>query len=222
MIFLQWDTASNVIPSLGSINSYIYICCINGNIVSTGGKIRDLTGRKFGKLTVTSFNSLNNHRVFWNCICDCNNSTIISSGNLLTKKTKSCGCLRTKNLSHKSNKDRTGFTILYRSYKTQAKRRGYEFLLSEDEAHEFFQKRCFYCNDLPSNVSIQKEVKNKSIIRESHYIYNGIDRIDNNVGYNFTNCVPCCKICNKMKSNYNLNDFYNHIEKILRVKNERA
>ena len=28
---------------------------------------------------------------------------------------------------------------------------------------------------------------------------NGIDRVDNNKGYELSNCVPCCKHCNYVK-----------------------
>jgi hypothetical protein len=58
----------------------------------------DLTGKRFGKLTiikeVPKEERKNPRHVEWLCQCDCGNThTVIS--NLLTKeKTKSCGCLR--------------------------------------------------------------------------------------------------------------------------------
>lgn len=43
---------------------------------------------------------------------------------------------------------------------------------------------------------------------------NGIDRINSNKGYEKDNCVSCCPICNRMKLDLSLEDFYAHIEKI--------
>ncbi len=36
---------------------------------------------------------------------------------------------------------------------------------------------------------------------------NGIDRVDSNVGYIESNCVPCCKFCNWSKNDYTLDEF---------------
>ena len=46
------------------------------------------------------------------------------------------------------------------------------------------------------------------------YIYNGIDRIDSNIGYEPDNCVTCCVICNRMKNKYSKNAFLLHVSKI--------
>lgn len=52
----------------------------------------DLSGRKFGKVTVTSFSHKNkSHSYFWNCLCDCGNKTIKTRTSLLYRNC-SCGC----------------------------------------------------------------------------------------------------------------------------------
>lgn len=43
---------------------------------------------------------------------------------------------------------------------------------------------------------------------------NGIDRKDSGRGYYQENCLPCCKICNVMKSTMSYNDFIEHCIKI--------
>jgi 5-methylcytosine-specific restriction endonuclease McrA len=50
------------------------------------------------------------------------------------------------------------------------------------------------------------------------FIYNGLDRIDSNLGYSVANCVPCCTKCNYAKGNMTLLEFkewlskaYNHM-----------
>lgn len=54
----------------------------------------DLTGRRFGKLTVVGFASSDGRRARWNCACDCGGATISISDNLMRGHTTACGCTR--------------------------------------------------------------------------------------------------------------------------------
>lgn len=60
------------------------------------GKLIDLTGRTFDMLTVIKrVDDRKPGRPMWLCQCECGNTAVISSTNLLKKNgTKSCGCLR--------------------------------------------------------------------------------------------------------------------------------
>ena len=82
-----------------------------GHVISCGcvnHRIRDLTGQRFGKLTVVSFKGREKNKTLWNCLCDCGNACVASTGSLTTGSTTSCGC---KNRENKANIDslRTGF-----------------------------------------------------------------------------------------------------------------
>jgi len=59
--------------------------------------IKDLSGKRFGRLVVISYSSSkkrkNSHTTLWNCLCDCGNTTIVARGCLTEGHTKSCGCL---------------------------------------------------------------------------------------------------------------------------------
>lgn len=60
------------------------------------GKIRDLTGQKFGKLTVlymTGERTKSRH-IVWRCVCDCGNEISLPGSALTSGNTNSCGCLR--------------------------------------------------------------------------------------------------------------------------------
>ena len=62
----------------------------------------DLTGRTFGRLTVTNqFESrktpCHSKQRYWLCICKCGNSRWVYIGNLQTGHTVSCGCFRKEN-----------------------------------------------------------------------------------------------------------------------------
>jgi hypothetical protein len=58
-------------------------------------KLIDITGQKFGKLTVIKIAKNKNGRVYWECKCDCGNpiQQIIESYPLRHGQTKSCGCI---------------------------------------------------------------------------------------------------------------------------------
>lgn len=59
--------------------------------------IKDLTGQRFGKVIVQKFIKTNsNHKSVWLCVCDCGKSFDALGTNLISGKTKSCGCLRGK------------------------------------------------------------------------------------------------------------------------------
>lgn len=69
------------------------------------GKFKDLTGQKFGKLTVIErAGTSKNKKVLWLCECDCeeHNKVVVTASNLTLGITKSCGCL------HKESARRTG------------------------------------------------------------------------------------------------------------------
>lgn len=55
-------------------------------------KLKDLTGKKFGKLTVLERAESKNGRTYWKCKCDCGNEINVIASNLLRGNTKSCGC----------------------------------------------------------------------------------------------------------------------------------
>lgn len=72
------------------------------------GKIRDLTERKFGRLTaLEDVGRGKTGNVLWRCICTCGTERIIRSGELINGHTKSCGCLRKEMLSKSRFKDLT-------------------------------------------------------------------------------------------------------------------
>lgn len=53
----------------------------------------NLTGQKFGKLTVLSQAKSRNGRTYWLCECECGNQKEIQGSHLISGATKSCGCL---------------------------------------------------------------------------------------------------------------------------------
>ena len=63
------------------------------------GKRIDLTGKRFGQLTVIRFEGLDKHHsANWVCKCDCGNTKTIVGGSLRGGLTISCGCYGIKML----------------------------------------------------------------------------------------------------------------------------
>lgn len=57
------------------------------------GKVNDLTGRTFGRLTVAGLAEIKNHKAVWNCVCECGQKTTVMAKHLISGNTQSCGCL---------------------------------------------------------------------------------------------------------------------------------
>ncbi|MDF2880265.1 MAG: hypothetical protein K0R54_822 [Clostridiaceae bacterium] len=55
----------------------------------------NLIGKRFGKLKVIRDSGRRIHRkVIWECLCDCNKTTFVTSDRLVSENTRSCGCLK--------------------------------------------------------------------------------------------------------------------------------
>lgn len=58
------------------------------------GQWADLTGRKFGRLTVIGLSGIRDRQhAAWECRCDCGNAVFTDGHKLTTGQKKSCGCL---------------------------------------------------------------------------------------------------------------------------------
>lgn len=105
-----------------------------------------------------------------------------------TKKTKSVE-------SGRYTKD---YKKLY-SYKREAQRRDLAWELSDDQAYALFRLDCRYCGLVASPL-------------------NGIDRVDNAIGYTIGNVVPCCSQCNKAKSSMGLEVWNEWLDRIVKYR----
>ncbi|MCD7866859.1 MAG: transcriptional regulator [Clostridiales bacterium] len=78
--------------------------------------LKDMVGKRFGKLTVTAYAGKENGMHRWKCVCDCGKETIVGQSLLLDGRTKSCGCIRA-NIYRENLKlvDGTSVTMLERN-----------------------------------------------------------------------------------------------------------
>lgn len=71
-------------------------------------RIKDLSGQKFGRLTVLNRNhDVKSSKVFYDCICDCGKRKTVSSQLLKNGSAKSCGCYR-EQIKHSLLQDLSG------------------------------------------------------------------------------------------------------------------
>lgn len=94
----------------------------------------DLTGRKFGRLTVIGRVKTDKPRTFWRCSCRCGGETTTSSLNLRGGQTRSCGCLQrertakanTTRITHGHTRHKKNAPVVttstYRSWKAMLER----------------------------------------------------------------------------------------------------
>lgn len=155
----------------------------------------------------------------WVCQCDCGNITTVITSKLKSGAIKSCGCLKdetnrinSQTTIEKRMKDNATLNIVIGTYKYNALARDLEFELTPQECENLFQSNCHYCGSPPSNIQ-----KN----RTKSYVYSGIDRIDNTLGYFPQNVVPCCKTCNKAKGTQSYEDFKKWINNLTMFNIER-
>lgn len=167
-------------------------------------------GEVFGKLVVQRFVEYSvtpgGVRVpKMECLCECGNTKIVGLWDLRSGKTKTCG------MNHPFYEDRSepAFNNYYEhTYKAAAKRRGLVFKLTKDEFRALTQQNCFYCGSQP------REIKRPTGTLTSTCLANGIDRVDNQIGYVMTNVVPCCFDCNHAKATLSQKQFLELANKV--------
>ena len=139
------------------------------------------------------------------CLCRCGNVTQVSLSRLGSGKAKSCGCLNVERSSRKrlSDEDRVKNSLI-QEYKNSAKQRGLTYDLSPETLFSKIHENCTYCGNPPSKPHREYE----------SFLYNGLDRIDNDIGYVESNITPCCFFCNKMKGVLSVEYFLEHLNKI--------
>lgn len=190
----------------------------------------DITGHRYNMLTVIEYSHTVNHSPQWRCLCDCGKECLASSNNLRTGHKKSCGHLMT-NHSIKLGKERAkhilengysnaNFGKVYNEYKGRKPRKGTvrynrparEWHLTPDQAYNLFTGNCHYCGCKPCRVQSWKKSGTSPGVPD--FVYNGIDRKDNLLGYTPENSVSCCTTCNFMKGEIDYDSFVEYVRRI--------
>ena len=72
------------------------------------GERIDMTGKKYGKVTVLSYAGVSeDRRALWNCVCECGKTFITRGKDLRQGKVTSCGCARREHCSERMKRINT-------------------------------------------------------------------------------------------------------------------
>lgn len=175
---------------------------------------KDLSNQHFGKLLAIKIHPIRIYgaKIAWECLCECGKTTLVSSCSLTSGRTRSCGCTFAE-LAHtrfKKNSNTAQFNSIYSHYRGSARRRGHCFELNEPDFYKLITQNCYYCNSIPQQTAYGK------YYGEEQFFYNGIDRVDNSLGYLGSNCVTCCGVCNRIKHTLGQKEF---IAKVISISN---
>ncbi len=140
---------------------------------------KDLTGQRFGRLTVIEFVPNEKSHSYWKCKCDCGNECVVSTDNLKNANVTSCGCYHKEmfcNLKHGKRKSR-----LYKTWQNM-KTRCYN---QRNKNYKYYGER---------GIMLCDEWKDDFKAFHDWAMQNGyndtltIDRIDVNGDYEPSNC----------------------------------
>ena len=157
-------------------------------------------GSKIEKLTVLSFEKNKWGQTVAVCSCECGKACRANISKLAQGIIVSCGCW--KGTIYAPGTGDAVIASICTTYKAAAKHKNLSFSLDHFSIRKLVQSACFYCGTEPYRIwNIVKRAGIESLA------CNGIDRVDNERGYEPSNVVPCCPRCNYAKRDMSLQEF---------------
>lgn len=179
-------------------------------------KLKDLSGKRFGRLTVVRFDHTTPNGIsYYLCLCDCGVEKIIRASNFTHGTTVSCGCYQREE-KNKWLRSKTPHLIAPKGIWKSHYADGCSF----EKFLELSQQNCFYCGSPPYNkynpyvYRMKKGTISKEWFDKCWYVYNGLDRIDSNKPHSEDNIVTCCILCNQAKNDLSIEEFKKWIVKL--------
>ena len=180
------------------------------------GKYENLAGFQCGLWTILGNGRVVNKNRKVPAMCKCGTQKEVYLQTILRGQSTSCGCFSSKQARERLINKPIPVTLkdgiaarnsLLSQYKGIARKRNYQWDLTQDEFFSLTKGNCFYCGNEPSYVK-------KTQYKTGTYTYNGIDRKNNNLGYSSENSVSCCGICNVAKNTMGLEEFKKWVLKV--------
>lgn len=143
-------------------------------------RIKDLTGKRFGRLVVKHFAYMRHSTSYWNCLCDCGKQHVVCGTSLTRGSTKSCGCFHDEKAKERATKHGYAHSKIYYVWQAMIKR----CQNPKDKSYINYGGRGItVCAEWQNFMCFYKWAK-------THGYKDGksIDRVDNNMGYSPTNC----------------------------------
>lgn len=144
-------------------------------------KLIDLTGKRFGMLTVICRAADRNGDAMWKCVCDCGRERIVLGESLRYGHTKSCGCQMRRILLESNIKHGKTNTKLYGVWSTMKSR----CLNPNSASYKLYGKRGIkVCEEWANDFQAFYEWA----VSTGYHEGLSIDRIDTNGNYEPSNC----------------------------------
>lgn len=166
-------------------------------------RLKNMCGKKFGKLKVLERNKDNNKygAALWTCLCDCGHIENCTSSSLILGKLKCSLCWKKEMVERMFE----GYMDISKDYFSRladsAKKRKLEFSISIEYLWNLFVKQNKKCALTGKELVLIKTKKNKNKQTAS------IDRIDSSKGYVEGNLQWIDKWVNLMKSDFSQDEF---------------
>lgn len=94
-----------------------------------------------------------------------------------------------------------------------AKRRKLAVSITRKQVYKMFSEQCVYCGTTDSRRTYPNSKWSGRTI--AYAMCNGIDRLDNTIGYVNGNVATCCARCNKAKSNLAFCEWVTWIQRLV-------
>lgn len=152
----------------GNENIFVRGCDLRRNKVMSCGcsRIKDLTGKRFGKLTPIKYikNPKKSNGIMWLCKCDCGNEATVNGYDLQHKKVVSCGCYKKEYLIKKLSKSNRYELIDNNYYKVFDSKEN--FFLIDKEDFYLLKDKYWYIHRNGYVVNRTEDKKTKLLHRE--------------------------------------------------------
>lgn len=134
---------------------------------------KDLTGKRFGRLTPIEMVGRKGRSVVWRCKCDCGNIKDVSAKHLVPCGTRSCGCITTERLRAKLTKHGESKSELGKSW----------YRMRSRCSNNPYYKNISICQEWSDYNTFALWARNNGFKPGL-----SLDRIDNNGDYEPSNC----------------------------------
>lgn len=152
------------------------------------------------------------HRARWRVRCDCG-LTFEMTGTFMRRRgprgCKACAYRERPQSTRRQSDEERLFRLVVVN---RAGPRGITVAMTVAEFMSVAARPCAYCGALPglrrTSAAVHHAAPHPGVVAH------GIDRVDSSKGYEVSNCVPCCKRCNFMKSDTPVGEFIAHVHRI--------
>lgn len=178
---------------------------------------RDRTGEKVNHLTFIRClgGQKQGQGARWLVRCDCGTEKEVTGKDVSRGKIKTCGIKCPHYIENQETykyndhlskwpREERFHRHIYKEYFDAALLKGREWELTFERFRELVTGDCHYCSAPPRPRGIAK----------TRGTTNGIDRVNNKLGYIPSNCVSCCTACNIMKRATHKDVFIEHCLRI--------